>query len=95
MEDKRDEKKRQRKGALKDKMRGRMAQEKTNAREVVEEPPPRVVRIEEPSTGPQKLGGRSGGQGDINGLTPEMRMKIERERRARAAETRQKALSGR
>lgn len=37
--------------------------------------------------GPQKLGGR-GGEGGLAGLSPEMRMQIERERRARAAEAR-------
>ncbi|WVR03805.1 hypothetical protein IAU60_000801 [Kwoniella sp. DSM 27419] len=40
-----------------------------------------------PSAGPQKLGGRIGGEG-LGGMTPEMRMQIERERRARAAEAR-------
>ncbi|ORY22499.1 hypothetical protein BCR39DRAFT_595761 [Naematelia encephala] len=38
--------------------------------------------------GSQKLGGRIGGEGGLAGMTPEMRMKIERERRARAAEAR-------
>jgi len=91
MEEKKDEKKRQRRGVLKDKIRERMAQEKT---EVLPEhsPPAPVVRFEEPTSGPQKLGGRSGAQGDVNGLTAEMRMKIERERRARAAEARLTSL---
>jgi hypothetical protein len=40
------------------------------------------------SSGPQKLGGRPGGEGSLAGLSPEMRMQIERERRARAAEAR-------
>lgn len=40
-----------------------------------------------PSAGPQKLGGR-GAEGGLAGLSPEMRMQIERERRARAAEAR-------
>lgn len=40
-----------------------------------------------PSSGPQKLGGR-GAEGGLAGLSPEMRMQIERERRARAAEAR-------
>jgi hypothetical protein len=94
MEEKRDDKKRQRKGALKDKIRERMAQEKSTANEIPEPVPP-LVRFEEPTTGPRKLGGRSGTPGDISGLTPEMQMKIERERRARAAEARMKTLSGR
>ncbi|OCF57917.1 cytoplasmic protein [Kwoniella mangroviensis CBS 10435] len=37
--------------------------------------------------GPQKLGGRVGGEG-LGGMSQEMRMQIERERRARAAEAR-------
>ncbi|WWC87891.1 uncharacterized protein L201_002789 [Kwoniella dendrophila CBS 6074] len=37
--------------------------------------------------GPQKLGGKIGGEG-LGGMTPEMRQQIERERRARAAEAR-------
>lgn len=42
-----------------------------------------------PISGPQKLGGgRAGGETSLAGLTPEMRMRIERERRARAAEAR-------
>jgi hypothetical protein len=43
-----------------------------------------------PLTGPQKLGGgRPGGDtSSLAGLTPEMRQRIERERRARAAEAR-------
>ncbi|WWC96949.1 hypothetical protein V866_003825 [Kwoniella sp. B9012] len=39
------------------------------------------------NTGPQKLGGRVGGEG-LGGMSQEMRMQIERERRARAAEAR-------
>nr|XP_018264714.1 cytoplasmic protein [Kwoniella dejecticola CBS 10117]OBR86872.1 cytoplasmic protein [Kwoniella dejecticola CBS 10117] len=39
------------------------------------------------SKGPQKLGGKVGGEG-LGGMSQEMRMQIERERRARAAEAR-------
>ncbi|WRT65711.1 uncharacterized protein IL334_002658 [Kwoniella shivajii] len=39
------------------------------------------------NTGPQKLGGKVGGEG-LGGMSQEMRMQIERERRARAAEAR-------
>ncbi|OCF43369.1 cytoplasmic protein [Kwoniella heveanensis CBS 569] len=39
------------------------------------------------NAGPQKLGGRVGGEG-LGGMSAEMRMQIERERRARAAEAR-------
>ena len=41
-------------------------------------------------TGPQKLGGAPTATQGLAGLTPEMRAKIERERRARAAEARMK-----
>jgi hypothetical protein len=42
-----------------------------------------------PSSGPQRLGGAGARQTDnLAGLTPEMRARIERERRARAAEAR-------
>jgi hypothetical protein len=94
MEEKRDEKKRQRRGALKDKIRERMAQEKPIAIESIKTNSS-AVRFEEPTTSPRKLGGRSGAHDDVSGLTPEMQMKIERERRARAAEARLKALGGR
>ena len=43
---------------------------------------------------PQKLGGSSGGADGVIGLTPETRAKVERERRARAAEARLKTLTG-
>ncbi|KAF8757760.1 Ankyrin repeat and zinc finger [Rhizoctonia solani] len=52
------------------------------------------AKLSTPTTGPQKLGGSGGtsGANSMAGLTPEMRAKIERERRARAAEAR---LAGR
>lgn len=60
--------------------------------EVTEVVTPAMTSMTPPSGpgGPQKLGGRLGGEGSLAGMTPEMRMKIERERRARAAEARLK-----
>ncbi|KAJ7050526.1 cytoplasmic protein [Mycena amicta] len=92
MEDERDDKKKARRKGLKDKLKEREAK----AKPAVEPEPP--VVIEEPKrprniTGPQRLGGASGASEGIAGLTPEMRAKVERERRARAAEVRLQALA--
>ena len=100
MEEGREEKKKARRKGLKDKVKEREAREKE--REAASPPPPpRVVEEvrprrarEEPVSGPRKLGVASGGAESVAGLTPEMRAKIERERRARAAEARMKALQG-
>jgi len=91
-EEERDDKKKQRKKGLREKMREREARERERekASEVVvpvQEAP--KVQKESPS-GAQKLGGSSGSTDGIAGLTPEMRAKVERERRARAAEARLK-----
>ena len=95
-EEERDDKKKQRKKGLREKMREREAREREREKssEVVvpvEEPP--KPRTELPN-GVQKLGGSSGSTDGIAGLTPEMRAKVERERRARAAEARLKKLGG-
>ncbi|THU91511.1 hypothetical protein K435DRAFT_780677 [Dendrothele bispora CBS 962.96] len=89
--DERDEKKKARRKGLKDKVKEREAKEKEKASQFVEEPPvSATLPVSKPSSGPQKLGGGSGDSGGLAGLTPEMRAKIERERRARAAEARLK-----
>lgn len=91
-----DRKKAERRKGLKEKMRER---EKVRAEAAAEEEAKRPAPVEQVSTpapvsgsmgggGPQKLGGRIGGEGNLAGMTPEMRMKVERERRARAAEAR-------
>jgi len=88
-EEERDDKKKQRRKGLREKMREREARERERSSEVVvpvEEPP----KSKEPPSGPQKLGGSSGSMDGISGLTPETRAKVERERRARAAEARLK-----
>ncbi|KAF8557784.1 hypothetical protein OG21DRAFT_1536863 [Imleria badia] len=95
-EDERDDKKKQRKRGLREKMREREARERERGKssEVVVpvEEPPKAKK--EPPSGAQKLGGSSGSTDGISGLTPEMRVKVERERRARAAEARLKKLGG-
>ena len=98
MEEGREEKKKARRKGLKDKVREREAREKERESASPTPPPPVTVdakrRRSEPATGPRKLGGASGAAESVAGLTPEMRAKIERERRARAAEARLKALGG-
>ncbi|KAF5355319.1 hypothetical protein D9758_006035 [Tetrapyrgos nigripes] len=86
----REEKKKARRKGLKDKVKEREAKEKERGIPVVEEPISPARPIPSASSGPQKLGGGSGDTNALSGLTPEMRAKIERERRARAAEARLK-----
>jgi hypothetical protein len=96
-EEEREEKKKVRRKGLKDKIKERESREKEHAsqvEEVADVPVPEPPRLE-PHNGPRKLGGSSGSADAIAGLTPEMRAKVERERRARAAEARLKMLSGR
>ncbi|KAF8884967.1 hypothetical protein BD779DRAFT_1534724 [Infundibulicybe gibba] len=85
MEDEREEKKKIRRKGLKDKVKERQAKLKEKEPEPEPIPPPQPV---------QKTGGGSGATDGVAGLTPEMRAKVERERRARAAEARLKALGG-
>lgn len=96
MEEGRDEKKKARRKGLKDKVREREAlkekETETATLDPVEPPkssastPPRQAKED----GPRRLGGSSAAQESVMGLTPEMRARIERERRARAAEARLK-----
>lgn len=97
MEDERDKKKKTRRKGLKDRIKERESREGEQVASRTPSPPPVPVsqkKIDSPSTGPRKLGGSSGASEGVAGLTPEMRAKIERERRARAAEARLQALSG-
>ncbi|KAH9940938.1 uncharacterized protein BXZ73DRAFT_98766 [Epithele typhae] len=93
MKEVQDEKKKARRKGLKDKVKER---EKERASASPTPPPVAAVKPvkEEPQSGPRKLGGAAGAAEGVAGLTPEMRAKIERERRARAAEARMKALGG-
>ncbi|KDQ26956.1 hypothetical protein PLEOSDRAFT_1057439 [Pleurotus ostreatus PC15] len=97
MEEERDEKKKQRRKGLKERVKEREAREKGHSRsvspEVVVQPAAKVEDVRSVG-GPRRLGGSSGGAEGVAGLTPEMRAKVERERRARAAEARLKALGG-
>ncbi|KAG6890979.1 hypothetical protein C0992_011738 [Termitomyces sp. T32_za158] len=98
MEQVQEEKKKERRKGLKDKVREREAREREREKERTPSPP--VKETPKPSI-PQsnsmfnRLGGSSGAGEGVAGLTPEMRAKVERERRARAAEARMKALSSR
>jgi len=100
MEEGRDEKKKARRKGLKDKVREREAlqqekekEKKQESLKVVEPPKPAapIPPTRPPKEdGPRKLGGSSTAQESLMGLTTEMRARIERERRARAAEARLK-----
>ncbi|KAF9647208.1 hypothetical protein BDM02DRAFT_2747684 [Thelephora ganbajun] len=97
-EEQRDEKKKVRRKGLKDKIKEREARQPATPES---EPEPEVETknvvgaFQEDKTGPRRLGGTTGDNSAVLGLTPEMKAKLERERRARAAEARMKALSGR
>jgi hypothetical protein len=98
MEEEREEKKKVRRKGLKDKIKERESREKERdgqLEEVAEVPVLEAPTPSGPNSGPRKLGGSSGSADATAGLTPEMRAKVERERRARAAEARLKMLSGR
>ncbi|KAH8832390.1 hypothetical protein DL96DRAFT_1581885 [Flagelloscypha sp. PMI_526] len=88
-----EEKRKERRKGLKEKIKEREAAMAASTKVEEEAPRKEVVKKEKvPSEGPQRLGGASADAGGLAGLTPEMRAKIERERRARAAEARMKAL---
>lgn len=93
MEDDREEKKKIRRKGLKERVKEREAKE----REKDPVGPSPVTPVGEKSMQPlslssNRLGGNAGSSEGIIGLTPEMRAKVERERRARAAEARLKAF---
>ncbi|KAF7356857.1 bVLRF1 domain-containing protein [Mycena venus] len=91
-EEEREEKKKVRRKGLKDKVKEREAKAKTALEPEPEIKPAPQEKVRDP-TGPRKLGGASGAAEGIAGLTPEMRAKVERERRARAAEARLNAMA--
>ncbi|TDL23692.1 hypothetical protein BD410DRAFT_768276 [Rickenella mellea] len=94
MEEERDAKKKVKRKGLKDKIKEREAREQQKEPVFVEDikPPVKDAKETNSATGPRKLGGASGNPEAVAGLTPEMRARIERERRARAAEARLKTL---
>ena len=97
METAQDQKRVERRKGLRDKLKDRdKARADAEAAEAAEQAERDRVRAEMEtkarallgvSAGPQKLGGRVGAEG-MGGMTVDMRAKIERERRARAAEAR-------
>jgi len=96
MEDDREEKRKVRRKGLKDRVKER----ETKEREKEKERPPPALPVEQPpvrqqpqSPSSNRLGGGAGAGEGIAGLTPEMKARVERERRARAAEARLKVLS--
>lgn len=99
MEEGREEKKKARRKGLKERVKEREVKEKEKEGRtpspVPEVAPSRTTTAHaESAAGPRRLGGSAGAAESIAGLTPEMRARIERERRARAAEARLKALGG-
>ena len=94
MEEEHKEKKKVRQKGLKDRIKEREAREKEKERPKT---PPVLVEAkvavrEVSNTAPRRLGGVAGGDG-VAGLTPEMKARVEREQRARAAEARLKRLA--
>ncbi|WWD16498.1 hypothetical protein CI109_100924 [Kwoniella shandongensis] len=95
MEQEQEKKKAERRKGLREKLKERekARAEDEQKEEKVSQTPPQLQVPAAAMTGlkgPQKLGGRIGGEGGLAGLSPEMRQQIERERRARAAEARLK-----
>lgn len=91
LEEEQEEKKKGRRKTLKEKVKEREAKEKEKEKapileQVVESG--KKERENEDFSGPRKLGGSAGGREGLFGLTSEMRARVERERRARAAEAR-------
>lgn len=97
-EEAKDEKKKQRKKGLKEKMREREVREREREGKQSDIDDEQVETKSEPRsqdpTAPRKLGGSSGAADSVMGLTVELRAKVEREQRARAAEARLKFLTG-
>lgn len=94
MEDEQEDKKKVRRKGLKERVKEREAKEREKEKETplpapVTPPPKESIQGVSVS---QRLGGFAGATDGVAGLTPEMRAKVERERRARAAEARLKAL---
>jgi len=94
MEDDRDDKKKVRRKGLKERVKERETKEREKEKETplpAPAAPPPQESIHNASVS-QRLGGFAGATDGVAGLTPEMRAKVERERRARAAEARLKTL---
>lgn len=85
-----DKKRAERRKGLKEKVKEREAKRVVIEPVAEPEPPAPAPSVSSSSnkTGPQRLGGGKPGNDSMAGMTPEMRQRIERERRARAAEAR-------
>ncbi|TFK25601.1 cytoplasmic protein [Coprinopsis marcescibilis] len=97
MEEEQEQKKKVRRKGLKDRVKEREAKDRERQQERPASPPSNPVPPVKPTPSnahANRLGGASGSAEGIAGLTPEMRLKVERERRARAAEARFKGLGG-
>ncbi|KAG6850771.1 hypothetical protein H0H93_008809 [Arthromyces matolae] len=97
MEEVQEGKRKERRKGLKDKIREREAKEREKEKEQPPPPPTREASQSVPQSDSmtRRLGGTSGANEGVAGLTAEMRAKVERERRARAAEARMKGLNSR
>jgi len=97
MEEGREEKKKVRRKGLKDRVKEREAREKEKEKERPKTPPvpvEAIVAVKEVSnTTSRRLGGVAGAGDGVAGLTPEMKARVEREQRARAAEARLKRFA--
>ncbi|EDR05664.1 uncharacterized protein LACBIDRAFT_302801 [Laccaria bicolor S238N-H82] len=97
MEEEQEEKKKVRRKGLKERVREREAKDRERETERPKTPPVVVQTKTKEEKKPSsmvanRLGGNAGAADAVMGLTPEMRAKVERERRARAAEARMKLL---
>jgi len=90
-EEEKDERKKTRRKGLKDKIQERMAKEKESMPLPSLESPREHFSLS--SADKNRLGGKSGAIEDVKGLSSEMVARVERERRARAAEARLKNLN--
>lgn len=91
MEEKQDNKKAERRKGLREKMKEREKNRPPTDEAEIESPQPAVESTRTLPSGPnQKLGGKD--SGGLGGMSEEMRMRVERERRARAAEERFRRL---
>jgi len=97
MEEGREGKKKVWQKSLRERVKEREAREKEKEKERPKTPPVPVevkVAVKDISNStPRRLGGVAGAGADVAGLTPEMKARVEREQRARAAEARLKRLA--
>lgn len=89
MEEEQDRKKEEKRKGLREKMKARATTKEKTPVGAKEMPVVAMKDEESERKGPQRIGGGVGESGgSLAGLTPDVRARIERERRARAAEAR-------